>query len=211
MDRYGVDMITRIEMLPAALFPTEIRQEGSAHPRFSSMAVSKRSFSQEAAGTFYRMTYLYEGFLLSIPSPTYELNGSVGEDPIQLHRDFVESLAGTPSAPLNGANFIDPETGKISSDDDVGVFDRFGEGELAGVEAYRVPTAVWTEISFSGTRPTGLGDLGTKEAPNGPNPSFGEGRNWMFVGATYRKRGHIFEIRKSWELSGRGGWNDLIY
>ncbi len=206
-----MDMITRVEMVPAALFPSKIRPEGSVHPRFTSMALSKRSFGQSHAGTFYRMTYLYEGFLVSLPNPTYELNGAVSEDPIQLHKDFVTTLAGTPSAPLNGAIFVDPETGQPTTNDTIGVFDRFGPGDLAGVEAYRVPSAVWTEITFSTSRPSDLGDLGKIDSPSGPNPAFGEGRNWMYVGATYRKRGHIYEIRKSWELSGRGGFKPLIY
>jgi hypothetical protein len=210
MDRFGIDMITREEYVPSAALGQLLRAQGSTHPVFRNMTVSRRTYQLTHAGTFYKVTYLYEGFIERRPEPTYELSGGIREEPIQTHPDFA-TLAGTPSEPENAAIFIDPQTWKQSSDDDAGVFDRFGDGELAGVAAYRVPTAIWTEISFSTSKPSDADDLGKIDDPPGSPPAFPDGRDWMSVAYNYRKRGFVYEIRRSWELSGRGGWNPLIY
>ena len=81
----------------------------------------------------------------------------------------------------------------------------------AGIESFLSPGATWTETYFSLSRPTDLGDLGEIDSPSGPNPSFGSGRNWLYSGAEYTRRGGIYEIRKTWLLSGRNGWDTDVY
>lgn len=216
MDRYGVDILTRVEEVPKSGFPALLRSKYSVHPRFTSMAVSKVNWTTGAAGQFYRVTYTYEGFLVSLPEPVYSLSSSLSEEPIELHPDF-ETFAGKPSAPLNGAVFVDPDTQQITTDDDRGVFREFfatvgGVANLkAGIESYLSPGATWQEIYFSASRPTDLGSLGEIDAPSGPNPTIGSGRNWLYSGADYTRRGGIYEVRKTWLLSGRNGWDSDIY
>ena len=217
IDRYGVDVLTRVEEVPADRFPAMLRSKYSVHPRFISMGVSKINWSLGKHGRFYRVTYTYEGFLVGLPEPVYSLNLSLSEEPIELHPDF-QDFAGKPSAPLNGAVFVDPDTQKITSDDARGVFREFrstlsgGAKNLkAGIESFLSPGATWEEISFSSTRPSDLGSLGTIDEPSGSNPTFGSGRNWIYSGATYTRRGGIYEIRKTWLLSGRNGWDTDIY
>ncbi len=210
-DRFGVDQITEIEELRSDLFPQNLKREGQAHPRFPTMALARRTGELGKAGTFYKITYLYEGFLVSFPAPVYNLSGGTGDEPIQTHPKFESDLAGTPSVPKNGAIFIDPETDKPTDDDENGVFDRFGNGDLEGIDSYRVSGATWKEMSFSNVRPSGGYNLGEKDSPSGQEPSFPGGRDWMLVGFTYSQRGYVFQVEKSWELSGRDGWNDLLY
>jgi hypothetical protein len=213
IDRYGVDMLTLVEEISADAFPRLVRAKNSVHPRFTSMAVSKISWSRGPHGKFYRVTYTYEGFLGRLPEPTYVLSSSLSEEPIELHPDFAE-FAGTPSSPNNGAVFIDPETGKKTTDDNKGVFREFafsgGDG-FAGIESFLSPGATWQEISFSTNRPSDLGRLGQIDNPSGSNPSFGSGRNWIYSAADYTRRGGIYEIRKTWLLSGRNGWKSELY
>ena len=217
MDRYGVDSITAVEEIPIANFPNGLRSKYSIHPVFTSMAMSRISWAKGKGGQFYRATYLYEGFLQSLPDPVYELSGSLGEEPIQLHKDFISTLAGTPATPLNGAIFLDPDTQKITTDDSRGVFREFFStisgvtNPKAGIEAYLSPGAIWTETSFSTTRPTDLGSLGEIDEPTGPEPSFGAGRNWLYFDVNYQQRGFIFATRKTWKLSGRAGFDTDIY
>lgn len=215
MDRYGVDVITHVEEIPDAKFPQLMRHHGSVHPRFSTMAVSKISWQRGKNG-FYRVTYTYEGFLVSLPEPSYTLSISLAEEPIELHPKFAE-IAGTPKNPKNGAIFVDPDTGKITKDNTRGVFREFSatiggkENLKAGVEAYLLPGSTWTEVSYATKRPGDLGSLGEIDSPSGSPPSFGSGRNWLYSGAEYTKRGHIYEVRKTWLLSGRRGWDVDIY
>lgn len=216
IDRYGVDVVTRVEEIPSDRFPALMRSKYSVHPRFTAMGVSKVNWASGKHGKFYRVTYVYEGFLNSLPEPVYTLSSSLSEEPIELHPDF-EDFAGKPSAPLNGAVFLDPDTQKITTDDSRGVFREFlatfgGEANLkAGIESFLSPGATWTEISFSTTRPTDLGDLGEIDEPSGPEPTIGTDRNWIYCGVDYTRRGGIYEIRKTWLLSGRNGWDEDIY
>ncbi len=216
IDRFGVDIVTRVEEVPASGFPALLRPKDSAHPRFVSMGVTKINWRLGAHGKFYRVTYVYEGFLNTLPEPVYILNAAASEEPIELHPDFA-SFAGTPSAPLNGAIFLDPDTQKITTDNARGVFREFfarlgsAVNPKAGVEAYLSPGATWQEVSFSTTRPTDLGQLGLIDEPAGPQPSLGTGRTWLYSGADYTRRGGIYEIRKTWLLSGRNGWDTDIY
>jgi hypothetical protein len=170
------------------------------------MSLARRSSERGHAGKFWRTSYLFEGFIRSLPEPTYELSGSLDQQPIATHPDF-EDFAGTPSAPLNGAVFVDPETGRVTDDDAIGVFREFGSagGEFGGLESYLDPGATWTKISFAATRPTTLRALGTKMTPDGSPPSL-TGRDWLFWETSFRVRGYIVEVRETWKLSGRGGW-----
>lgn len=180
------------------------------------MGVSKVNWSSGKHGKFYRVTYTYEGFLNSLPEPVYSLASALSEEPIELHPNF-QDFAGTPSAPLNGAIFVDPETEKPTTDNSRGVFREFlatisgAQNMKAGIESFLNPGATWTEIYFSTSRPTDLGSLGEIDSPSGPQPTIGSGRNWIYSGVDYTRRGGIYEIRKTWLLSGRNGWDSDIY
>lgn len=216
IDRYGVDILTRVEEIPKDRFPSLLRAKNSVHPRFTAMGVSKINWTSGKHGKFYRVTYTYEGFLLSLPEAVYVLDTSLSEEPIELHPAFA-TFAGTPASPLNGAVFIDPDTQQITTDNARGVFKEFfatlsgSANPKAGVEAYLSPGATWQEISFAVTRPSDLGSLGEIDNPSGSEPSLGSGRNWIYSGVSYTRRGGIYEIRKTWLLSGRSGWDSDIY
>jgi hypothetical protein len=209
VDRYGVSMLARDEYFPASEFPRLLRAVGSPHPRFVNMEASKASFDLTHAGTFYKASYLYEGFLLNLPEPTYELGGGVSEESIETHPNFETTIGGTPSEPLNNAIFVDKDN-QPTTDDEKGIFAEFGRCIMAGVEAYRIPTAIWTKTSFSQNRPSVLRNLGKIESPDGPNPTLGS-RIWMVISSSYRKRGRIYELRESWEMLGEGESHELIY
>jgi hypothetical protein len=223
-DRYGVDSLTLVEEIPPEKFPELLRPSGSVHPRFPKMAVSKRTWTVAASG-FYRVTYQYEGVLLELPEATYDLQGSLSENPIQTHPDFVSVLAGKPSKPKNGAIFVNRKTGDPSMVDSPGVaeFKEFSatvkdpedenkqiKNKKAGIEAYLVPGATWTKTSILDARPTALSKLGEIQEPDGPNPTLGD-RTWLFYDVSYQKRGFIYQLKETWKLSDRGGWDAEVY
>lgn len=212
VDRYGIHSMTRVEMVPRDDFSRLLRSLYAIHPQFPAMAVSRVSWDKpkQFAGQFYRVSYIYEGFIGSLPEPTYELSGTLTEEPIETHPDFA-TFAGTPSAPLNSAVFLDPETNKPTEDDDTGIFSEFSaSSNKAGVSSYVSPGALWTKIYFQITKPSGFGDLGEIDTPDGSPPS-ASGRNWLLWDFSYRRRGHVYEVRKTWKLSGRNGWDEDIY
>lgn len=213
-DRYGVDTCTLKHEVPDSQFPRGVLANFAEHPRFPSMTLTRRSGRRSRPG-FWGITYTFEGFLSTLPEPVYELAASMNELPIQLHPDFESKIAGKPSAPKNGAIFLDPETQKITTDDEKGVWREFrivagAEFQKGGIESYLVPGAEWREISFSNIAPNTLSNMGEINPPPGSPPNL-EGHNWLYVGMTYTRRGFIYQITKTWRLSGKGGWDPDIY
>jgi len=214
-DRYGVDICTRKVLIPNASFPSSLEAYDTANPDFSTMLLSKRSASREMPG-FWSVVYRYEGYLDALPDPVYELTSALDQEPIQCHPKFVSTLAGTPSAPLNGAVFVDPATGKPTADDDKGIFREFRSivgGDLnpkGGIESFLTPGAEWRETSITGTKPTEIRNLGTIDSPTGENPTL-TGRNWLLWSHTYTKRGMIYQVTTVWKLSALREWDSDIY
>jgi len=210
-DRYGVDSIELTVEIPDDLFPEQVLVDYSPHPRFSSMALVRKTGQRGKPG-WWTVNYVFEGFLLAVPEPTYELNVSLNQEPIQTHPDF-ETFAGTPSSPLNESIFVDPSTRQPSSRDNA-IWKEFAytgtANTKAGVASYMAPGAEWRETTFQTNRPTGLRDVGTIDNPTGPAPSL-SGRDWLMWSETYQRRGHIYQVNRVWKLSGRNGWDTDIY
>lgn len=53
------------------------------------------------------------------------ISASSSTDPIETHPNFEKKIGGKPSAPLNGAVFIDPTTNQATNDDKRGLFSEF--------------------------------------------------------------------------------------
>jgi len=210
-DRFGVDSIEMTVEIPDILFPDQVLVDFAPHPRFSSMALVRKTGQRGKPG-WWTVNYVFEGFLLEIPEPIYELTTSLSQEPIQTHEDF-ETIAGTPDNPLNGSVFVDPDTGFKSAKSNA-IWKEFAfkgsANPKAGVTSYMSPGAEWRETKFQTKRPTSLRDVGTIESPSGPNPSV-SGRNWLAWAESYVRRGHIYQVTSIWKLSGRNGWDEEIY
>lgn len=198
---------------------------GSFHPYNTSIYLETRTIVYTPKGAVAHCTYAgaeYE----ALEQPTYELILGMDESPIEVHPDF-EDFAGKPSAPLNGAIFLDAETGSVSTDNATGVFDRFAtmrtsgaKNPKGGIEAFLDPVATYRESMVSSSLPSvsNFGDIVSDVPGPGFRGSLGK-RNWLYVGFTYRRRGDpsefgirtIYEIQKEWKLSGRAGWDTDIY
>lgn len=213
--RTGAVTVTRTEAVPVAMILESLKPPGTQHPRFPALLLDKCDAVKIKAGAFYNVTSIYAGLLGGdsttdgATAPVYELRGTANDEPIETHPDFA-TIAGTPSAPLNGAIFVDPETDKVTTDDAKGVFLRFGSGDKAGATSYYSPSLVWTKIWSQKTKPTDISGLGKINIPEGNPPNVG-GRNWLLVSLEYSKRGGVYECRKTWLLSGRNGWDTDFY
>ena len=212
-DRYGVDTMELVVKIPDSLFPQQILADFSPHPRFSNLLLSKRNGQRSEPG-WWTVSYTFEGFINEEPEePTYELVGSLSQEPIQTHPDFA-TIAGTPASPLNGAIFIDPDTLRKSESVNA-IFKEFtnvngATNPKAGVDSYLEPSVEWRETRFSTSRPTTLTGLGNIQTPNGSPPDLSP-RNWLYWSESYIRRGGVYQITSTWKLSGRNGWDPDIY
>jgi len=210
IDRFGLDMITRVEMVPYNLFPSGLRSKHSVHPRFSTMAVSSMNGDKQEHGQFTKITYTYEGWIRDKPDPTYEMKGSTNDESIVTNINF-RTVAGYPNSSPPLAIWLDPEDGKPTKNNAKGVFKEFvPDSAKKGMEIYKNAGATWNETSFDSKPPADLGNLGKIDTPKG-NPPTQSGRNWLLIDCSFRRRGYVYEITKQWLLSGRNGWDVDIY
>lgn len=215
----GLATITVVEMIPAAQFQASLQKAYAPHPKFRNAQSMDVEATKSKDGQFYRVTTTYQGIFGSasgeassgggLPDPTSSVSISTSEEPIQTHPKFKE-FAGTPSDPKNGAIFIDPETGKPTKNNEKGVFREFGFGsKFEGVDSYLNISCTYTVTSYQATKPKDSSDVGKISSPPGaPKTS---GRNWLYTGMEYTRRGGVYEVRKSWLMSGPGGWKKEIY
>lgn len=194
---------------------------GEAHPFNSAMWCEEQDITYTSKGAVLRATYAGAEYT-SFDKPVYELVVGMQEAPIETHPEF-ESFAGSPGSALNGALFIDPETGAPSGAP-TALFDRFlpyDDGDLnpkAGIESFLEPTVTYRESFVRNYLPSasGFGRV-TNSVPGPGYPGSEGGRDWLYMGFTYQRRGDptgqgfVYEVSKEWRLSGRRGWDPDIY
>ena len=142
-----------------------------------------------------------------LSEPVWELKRTPSEEPIETKENFT-SFAGTPSNPLNGAEF----------DEETGLFIGFkvpesGDNEFGGLTKYLENRAVVTKVSITQTplNPSQL--IPRRDTPLGVPfaiPSGGD-RNYLKTDFTFVRRGGVYENYEEWTLSGPNGWNSDVY
>ena len=144
----------------------------------------------------------------------YDLAPGTGNEPLETHPDF-EEFAGKPSEPNpeNGAIFIDPDTGEISTDDDKGVFDRFVRSSpLWGIEDFITQSNTVYTVSWTNKDKPEEENIEIVESLPGPDaPTYGGDYNWLKMPIAYAKRGLAYSCTQRYIRSGAKGWNALIY
>lgn len=192
------------------------------HPIFSFMLMSSRKVSID--GAFARAECEYGGFQADqnenggFTPPVYELVVGMSEEPITVHPKFTTNIAGTPTAPLNGAVFINVKTKDVSTviTPTTNAGWRFYEWEYDskyyGVERYLdAGNVTWRKTQNAYYTYTAISRAGTVETPEGPAPRLNQNRNWLNMGTTITRKGAAVQMVTEWRASGRRPWNSTIY
>lgn len=190
----------RVDLIPAVL---------SVHPHVGFLFAEKFRLSTNPG--LWRVSVDYVGASVDSSEPQYELSPGTGNEPIQTHKDFIATIAGTPSSPKNGAIFRDPVSGEISTDDDLAEFDRFAlSSELAGTDSYIAQNnTVWTKSWTQKSKPTSHGVRINN--PPGNAPDYGGSYNWLELPVGYTVRGRVYSCQQHWVCSGPKGWKSIVY
>ncbi len=187
----------------ASVAPSLIPPVGTPHPK-NPLAKSYDAELVVTENDIAVITVDYLGIYIS-DRYTIEYIATTGEEPIETHEAFVSSIGGTAGAPKNGAKF-DEETGEFIC------FPGDAPHRLGGVRGYLAPASVVRVSFYSHEANTGLSDLGERKSP--PFLGFitvGGSRNWLKTNWSRRDYGLIYQITEEYTLSGKGGWNSLIY
>ncbi len=213
-DRYGL-WTGRLRFSMPATRPELLPAVGSVHPGVSWMHCEDRDITLTPGRWLVDCSYV--GTDAIDTTAVYELQRNTNTEPIETHEKFVTHIAGKPSAPLNGALFVD-EDGTPTADDKRGLFHRFiavkpdgSRNRFAGMTGFLSPSSTqWVKSWTSRTKPTDGGGVGKIDTPEGGATSFA-GCDWLYVGMQFSERVGVYSIRKSWMLSGRGGWIPEVY
>lgn len=91
--------------------------------------------------------------------PQVQITVGSTTDPIDTHNEFVTKIGGKPSAPLNGAIFVDAITGDATTNDAKGVFSEFSlikttgtkkeRNIMAGIKSYYSPTITIKGVMYT--------------------------------------------------------------
>jgi hypothetical protein len=225
-DLYGLSTCTLTAKCPQNRFDL-VPSLFSYHPVFPYLSVERQRV--QIKDGFLWINLEYAGIAGGETQPIYELALGLGEEPIESHPNFVvnttgggdgQPLAGTPSNPYHAAIFRDVNTNKITRNDVTGRFDGFN-GHLpdgtpnlgfAGVTSFLdFSQAVWRKRWYSTSRPGDITFLGKVLSPEGPVPSLGGSRNWIYQSLNYEQRGLVYGITKEWRSSGVRAANPNIY
>ena len=217
VDRMGLCTGTCTYTLPAGRFDL-VPPPSSWHPILDFMW-AERSRVVMTPG-LWQAVVEYVGVDI-LPPPVYELNPGVGTEPIETHKDFIETLAGRPTAPLNGARWVDPQTHQVTRSEVAGhfEFDKFSayltdgtRNPFAGVTGFlEANQTVWQKSWTSNTAPSPGQVLTRIGEPPGGCPAYGGKFDWLEHPVQYSHRGNAYTCVQHWLLSGRAGWNPLIY
>lgn len=143
------------------------------------------------------------------PTPYFlEFVGSVGEEAIETHPNFVSTIGGTPSAPINNAQF-DATTGEFLG------FPADAPADLGGVRTYFRPSVI-ARVSYWTLETPNPGPLGHVVDPD-TIPGLVLPPNCLDLLVTnfgYRQVTPLkppYQITVEMLASGPDGWNLLIY
>jgi len=187
---------------------------GAVHPH-APWAVSEKQTVLFTPG-FWTLNVEYAGTPIEVSPPVYESRRGTGQEAIQTNPRFVSHIAGKPSAPLNGAIFLDPN-GDVTTDDVLGTFDKFKlivdgkRNELFGLNAYlAVNNTIWSKSWTQRSKPS-QDNVGKIATPSGPYPNYGAGSNWLDLGVDYTQRANVYACHQQWMGSGPGGFSTIVY
>jgi hypothetical protein len=214
VDKDGVWKVTRKLTVRREHLLDAIEDVDAEHPTIPGLLVVGAQWAAKAGGAVSEVVLTYQGGGPDgrnssrnggLPPTTYNLDVTDGKEPIATHPSFSSRIGGTAAAPLNGA-------GKGFGAN--GAFERFPSTEdvpeeLRGVSSYAVPAFTWVETSYVRMPPVSEEECVIQRPPGNP-PKIGV-RDWLYLGATFEKKGGIYQVKRRWRLSGPAGWSKLIY
>lgn len=216
----GTQVYTCLRSELARLVPGQ----GTEHEDFPFLTVDEIEAVEGLEGGIIKIVAKYAGALglqddegpAAENVPEYNLEVTTSDEPLATHPKYAEldsqDRAEAVELATNPPMEDDKETLKeIDTSDWADNKIELYEKIRSGVEAFRDPKVVWSKRWVSEELPANLNKTGEIDEPGGPEPDVAANRNWLYLGARTRIRGKVYEIEESWELSGRGGWDDDLY
>jgi len=184
------------------LATSQVSAQGSNNVEFPTLVVWSVKVTQGKAG-IGTLTVESRGAVNALPPPDYCTRKSTSDEPISTHPLWTTKIAGTPAAPLNGAIFVDPTTGLISTAS-TAIFKDFTTGSIfEGVQSYLCAGLTYTisYADYNAPDQSGVGQL-LSGAPEGFQGDTPPNTFWFYSGAESDLHGNIYRIQETYLLTG---------
>tara|TARA_R110001599_G_C12090141_1_gene645941 strand:+ start:90 stop:830 length:741 start_codon:yes stop_codon:yes gene_type:complete len=222
-DKMGLWTGTQVYTCLRENFAWVVPGQGSSHEDFPFLTVDEIESVEGLEGGMMKIVAKYAGKLGASDEegegenvPEYNLEVTTSDEPLATHPkyDALDSydraeaveLATNPPMEDDGESLKEIDTSEWSENKQ----ELYGKIRI-GIEAFRDPKVVWSKRWVSESLPANLNKTGEIDEPGGSEPGVAADRNWLYLGARTRIRGKVYEIEESWELSGRGGWDEDLY
>jgi|13_taG_2_1085334.scaffolds.fasta_scaffold02170_2 hypothetical protein len=221
-DKMGLWSGTQVYTCLRSELARVVPAQGSPHEDFPFLTVDQIESVEGLEGGLMKIVARYAGALGLYDEdspeniPEYNLEVTTSDEPLATHPKYedldADERAEAVELATNPPMEDDKETLKeIDTSDWADNKIELYEKMRSGVEAFRDPKVVWSKRWVSESLPANLNKTGEIDSPGGSPPAVAANRNWLYLGARTRIRGLVYEIEESWELSGRGGWDDDLY
>lgn len=173
-------------------------QLGASHPDDNRLECYQRDITYNNNG-IVTLNAAYFGLVGHKTDQVVSFTGGQNNDPIEVHPDFA-TIAGTDSAPLNGARF-NRETGEFLG---------FFTGKFMGVSHYLTPSTMISLSYWTDSVPSLKNRLSIVNAvPGVTTPP--DVVNFLLLDMPYRQVGSFYQVTEQYLGSGAKGWNSTIY
>ena len=188
-------------------------RKGTPHPKNNKMQSFRAEGVAEEAG-LATVNVEYLGLSRDPSDPKIVFIGSLNQEPIETHPEFVSEIGGRPGGELNGAKF-DTEKGGDGHFEGFPSNDDAIAAKLVGTTGYYRPGVVYRATFFT-ARPSNFRLDQMRKTTSSPiglpaGVRLPTGGNWLIGPSSMEPYGNIFKISIDYMLSGDGGWNPKVY
>jgi hypothetical protein len=158
------------------------------------------------------------------PPPIYNIERTTGNEPLMTISNWTTEIAGTATAPKNGAQFVSydktganynpaPAGGNPGTfDATTAVFYQWLAGSIfAGIEDYLAAGIIYKKSYTSMTLPNDASQVGSFDDPDGTPPTLPDDYAWFFLGETSEDNAGIYRNEATWKSVPTGPAATIIY
>lgn len=217
VDREGKWTATQVFLCHRASITKLMPRPGTPHPEIPFISVDNAT-AQVSEGDIAEITCNYAGTDNTTNDPsktTYTLGLSLSEEPLLSHKKFKD-LADTEIEALQAIISGKDKDSSGSAYKDK-VTSTAGKKALAKIQrgqtSYYSPKVTWRQATVrkASAAASDVSKIGKIDEPDGRQPNLGDGRTWLFNGATQTQEGNSYRIEREWIASDMGGWDTDIY
>jgi hypothetical protein len=217
-------------------YPSLIPKKLDPHPDFPQLLLNQ-SQTTRIEGDIASIQCSYQGLLSNnnqdLPPTEYSLQTTNNQEPIDVHPFFASAglddrqlvnqiLSATEQQKYNEGvtalyayKWPNDASGNASTKQAPNNSSRYAAIQLfqykaAGITSYYMPTQIFTISYASYARPSKSGDVGKILTPSNA-PTLNNGKNWLFMGQTWKRAGGYYQIQETYQASYDGGWNTTLY